>query len=137
MPLSDSAIALLESLPRLGPHMFTGPWNKPVSAVVISRAPKTIGHDVTTHSFRATFRAWVQEHTAYPEDVAELSLAHVNSDATRAASARGEFLAKRRLLMAGWAMFCETGTTGTRDKFVAISGQFSGAGNGTGLGGFS
>jgi integrase len=120
VPLSDPAIALLESLPRLGPHIFTGPRNKPISDVVISRMPKNLGQDVTTHGFRATFRTWVQEHTAYPEDVAELSLAHVNSDATRAAYARGELVEKRRLLMADWAKFCETASTWTRGNVVAI-----------------
>jgi hypothetical protein len=39
-------------------------------------------------------------------------LAHVNSDATRAAYARSELIDTRRELMSGWAKFCETGRAG-------------------------
>lgn len=123
VPLPGAAVSLLESLPRLGPHVFTGPRGKPITDVVISRAPKTIGYDVTAHGFRATFRTWIQEHTAYPEEVAELALAHVNSDATRAAYARGELVDKRRLLMNEWEKFILNGHTKQDDKVVNIGGR--------------
>ena len=90
----------------------------------VSKVPELLGHGATVHGFRATFRTWAQEHTAYPEDVAELSLAHVNSDATRAAYARGELVEKRRLLMEDWAKFCETGKTGRKGKVFAIGERY-------------
>jgi hypothetical protein len=40
--------------------------------------------------------------------VDELALAHVSSDATRAAYARDELLPKRAQLMRAWARFCAT-----------------------------
>jgi len=49
--------------------------------------------------FRSTFRIWAQECTHVADEVAELALAHVGTDATRAAYARGELLDKRRKLM--------------------------------------
>lgn len=36
-------------------------------------------------------------------------MAHVNSDATRAAYARSELIEKRRKLMADWERFCREG----------------------------
>ncbi len=109
VPLPDAAVALLESLPRLSQYLFTGARGGQITDATISKAPKRIGYDVTAHGFRATFRTWTQEYTAYPEEVCELALAHVNSDATRAAYARGELVGKRRLLMADWAKFCREG----------------------------
>jgi hypothetical protein len=64
-----------------------------------------MGHHVTAHGFRATFRTWAQEHTGYVEEVPELALAHVNSDRTRTAYARGELIEKRGQLMEDWEHF--------------------------------
>jgi hypothetical protein len=58
---------------------------------------------------RACFRTWAQEHTSTPEEVVELCLAHVNSDATRVAYARSELIDKRRILMGKWADYCRHG----------------------------
>ena len=58
------------------------------------------------HGFRSTFKDWARSSTAYADEVSELALAHVSSDATRAAYARDELLAKRSRLMRDWAGFC-------------------------------
>ena len=119
VPLAAEAIALLNSLPRLSGYLFSGPRGKPISDVAMSKAPKLIGRDVTAHGFRATFRTWVQENTSYPEEVAELALAHVNSDATRVAYARSELIDKRRDLMADWEHFIFKGRR-KRGKVVSM-----------------
>ena len=62
--------------------------------------------DLTVHGFRSTFRTWVGEATATPNDVAEAALAHMNSDRVEAAYQRGDLFAKRRTLMDAWAEFC-------------------------------
>lgn len=85
------------------------PTGKMLSNMTLKRVLKDMGHQVTQHGFRATFRTWAQEHTSYPEEVCELALAHVNSDATRAAYARSELIEKRRNLMAVWERFCREG----------------------------
>jgi integrase len=70
---------------------------------------KRLGHStLTVHGFRSTFRDWVAEATDHPNHVAEKCLAHVVANATEAAYRRGELMAKRRALMADWAVFCST-----------------------------
>ena len=64
----------------------------------------------TTHGFRATFRTWASETTAFDKDVVETCLAHAQGELDSAYH-RGSFLAKRRLLMAAWADYCDGRTT--------------------------
>lgn len=111
VPLCSDATALLESLPRdhYTDLVFVSPRGKQLSDMTLTKVLKDMGHKVTQHGFRATFRTWAQEHTSYPEEVCELALAHVHSDATRAAYARSELTDKRRLLMADWGRFCREG----------------------------
>jgi len=122
VPLSADALAVLASTPRLGKYLFTNTRGGPMSDVAISKAPKELGYPVTAHGFRATFRTWAQEFTGCAEEVVELCLAHVNSDATRAAYARSELIDKRRVLMTQWADFCRDGAPATGDV-VPIRGR--------------
>ncbi len=109
VPLSADALAVLAATPRLGKYIFTNARGSALADAAISKVPKEFGHNVTAHGFRATFRTWAQEFTSYPEEVVELCLAHVNSDATRAAYARSELIDKRRVVMDAWADFCRHG----------------------------
>lgn len=109
VPLTPDALAVLESTPRLGEYLFTNTRGGPLTDAVLSKLPKIIGHAVTAHGMRATFRTWAQEFTNTPEEVVELCLAHVNSDATRTAYARSELIDKRRVLMQKWADYCRGG----------------------------
>lgn len=106
VPLSKSAIELLESLPRTGVHIFNNSRGNSLSDATISKAPKRIGYDVTAHGFRSTFKDWARKYTGYADEVSELALAHVSDDKTRAAYARDELIEKRRLLMTDWDKFC-------------------------------
>ncbi|MEZ5554792.1 site-specific integrase [Haliea sp.] len=119
VPLCTSAVSLLESLSRDSEYLFHNTKGGPLSDVSVSKVPKQLGHDVTVHGFRATFRTWAQEHTNYRDEVCELALAHVNSDSTRAAYARSELLDKRRLLMQDWERFCREGLP-ARGKVIRI-----------------
>ena len=119
VPLSQPALNLLTSLPTRSGYLFLNAAGNPLSDSYISRVPKLLGYDVTTHGFRSTFRTWAQECTDYAEEVCELSLAHVSTDATRAAYARGELLDRRRSLIEDWGNYCEIGSaanTGSRKK---------------------
>jgi integrase len=111
VPLCREAVDLLKSLSRDHDSevIFVSPTGKMLSNMTLTKVLKDMGHQVTQHGFRATFRTWAQEHTSYPEEVCELALAHVNSDATRAAYARSELIEKRRNLMADWERFCREG----------------------------
>ena len=106
VPLSNSAAELLEGLSRDSKFIFPGTKGQALSDMSISAVTKRMGADCVPHGFRSSFKDWARECTAYPDEVSELALAHVNSDATRAAYARSELIDKRRLLMADWERFC-------------------------------
>lgn len=57
------------------------------------------------HGFRSTFRHWRAEQTEYPNEVAEMALAHAVGNKVEAAYRRGDLLEMRRQLMKDWAEF--------------------------------
>lgn len=110
VPLSEPAIKLLKALPRLegSPYVFPAVRGGVLSDMSVSAVTRRMGLDVVPHGFRSSFKDWCRTSTAYPDEVSELALAHVNSDATRAAYARDELLPQRKQLMADWAKYCGT-----------------------------
>ena len=107
VPLSHDAVALLESVPRIegSPFVFPAVRGGAMSDVALLNVCKRMGVDATPHGFRSSFKDWARNRSAYPDEVSELALAHVNSDATRAAYARDELLPQRTKLMADWTKF--------------------------------
>ena len=67
---------------------------------------RTLRSDITVHGFRSTFRDWVAETTNYPNELAEMTLAHVVSNKVEAAYRRGDMLDKRFSMMNEWASYC-------------------------------
>jgi integrase len=61
----------------------------------------------TVHGMRSTFIDWARTSTNYPAEAQELALAHVNTDATRAAYARDGLLEIRRRMMCEWSRYCD------------------------------
>lgn len=108
VPLSGAAMALLEALPRVegSPYVFPAARGGALSDMSLSAVTRRMGVDAVPHGFRSTFKDWARSSTAFPDEVSELALAHVNNDATRAAYARDELLPKRKQLMDAWAKFC-------------------------------
>ena len=111
VPLSDRAVAVLESLPREAGNPFVfvgGSKGKPLSNMaMLMLLKKRMGRDgLTVHGFRSTFRDWAAEQTAYPNELVEMALAHTVSDKTEAAYRRGDMVEKRARLMADWATYC-------------------------------
>jgi integrase len=113
IPLSDAAVALLRSLPRIDGSEFLFPNAKgtALSDMTLTAVLRRMGRPVTAHGFRSTFRDWAGETTAYPREVIEHALAHQLADKAEAAYARGTLYEKRRRLMADWAKYCATVTT--------------------------
>ncbi|MET4161955.1 integrase [Marinobacterium sp. MBR-111] len=107
VPLSDAVLELLQRTPRMeGSNLlFTAPRGNALSDMSISAVCRRMEVDATPHGFRSCFKDWARSRTAYPDEVSELALAHVNSDATRAAYARDELLPQRARMMADWAKF--------------------------------
>jgi integrase len=108
IPLSQPAIALLNNLPRSDESLYVFSTHRggPLSDMSISAVCRRMEVPAVPHGFRSTFKDWCRISTAYPDEVSELALAHVNSDATRAAYARDELLPKRARLMRDWAKYC-------------------------------
>jgi|AntDeeMetagen681_2_1112603.scaffolds.fasta_scaffold00053_29 integrase len=122
VPLTDAAMGLINSMEPGAPDalLFAGPKGDIPSNNFLSALLKRMDQPVTAHGFRSTFKDWAREHTAYADEVSELALAHVNSDATRAAYARSELLDKRRQLMGDWEQYCYHGKAQDAAKVVQI-----------------
>ncbi len=121
VPLSDAALALIKSMPRIDGTdlIFPGTKGQALSdmslTAVIRRmnggAPTWVdkdGNTITVHGFRSTFRMWAAESTNYPREVAEHALAHQLPDAVERAYQRGTQFTKRAAMMNEWAKFCGT-----------------------------
>ncbi len=110
VPLSDRAVKLLKALPRFegSEFVFTAVRGGALSDMGISAVCRRMGVAAVPHGFRSSFKDWCRSSTAYPDEVSELALAHISSDATRAAYARDELLPQRAQLMRDWAKFCGT-----------------------------
>ena len=110
VPLTERALEILEEIkPISGKSQLLFPssqnWGKMMSDATLSAAVKRMGHKVTVHGFRSTFRDWASETRSYPNDVVEMALAHANRNKTEAAYKRGKLLDKRRELMDDWDDF--------------------------------
>jgi integrase len=125
VPLNDAAMEVLKRMEPGKPDalIFPGPKGDVPSNNFLTSLLKRMNIKVTAHGFRSTFKDWARERTAYADEVSELALAHVNSDATRAAYARSELLDKRRQLMGDWEQFCYHGKAQAPGKVVAIGVQ--------------
>lgn len=107
VPLSGAALELLKNLPRMAGSdlVFTAPRGGVLSDMSLLEVLRRMEADAVPHGFRSTFKDWCRSSTAYADEVSELALAHINSDATRAAYARDELLPKRARLMEDWAQY--------------------------------
>jgi integrase len=124
VPLSDAAMNLLLSLPRLDGSEFIFPSAKGgllsdmTLTAVIRRMDQAqvdagetgwrdnAGKVITAHGFRSSFRDWAGETTAHAREVIEHALAHQLADKAEASYARGTLFEKRRRLMKDWAAYC-------------------------------
>jgi len=112
VPLSDQAISVLKEMANIRYNEFVFPGareNKPISDASVSEVLKRMKRkDITKHGFRSTFRDWAAEMTHFPNQVAEMALAHTIGDKVEAAYRRGDLFEKRRKLMEAWANYCDT-----------------------------
>ncbi len=132
VPLSDAALALLESMPkdRDVDVVFAGTKGQPLSDMSLTAVIRRMngndkpvwadanGGGVTVHGFRSSFRMWAAETTNYPREVAEHALAHQLPDAVERAYQRGSQFAKRAALMAEWSAYCATVQTDAVVKLI-------------------
>jgi integrase len=112
VPLSTAAVKLLNALPRMkdNDHLFPAPRGGQLSDMSLSAVTKRMGVDAVPHGFRSTFRDWCAERTHYPNEVAEMALAHTIGNKVEAAYRRGDLLLKRARLMSDWCKFINSPT---------------------------
>jgi integrase len=98
VPLSEAAVALIERMRtvRQDNHVFPSERiGKPLSNMAMLTLLRRMGRsDLTTHGFRATFRTWAADRTAFPREVIEAALAHVVGSKVEAAHQRGDLFEK-------------------------------------------
>lgn len=119
VPLSEAAVALLRRLPVMmgNPFVFPAPRGGELSDMALSQTMRRV-HEAdldggffdeqskrpaVPHGLRSTFRDWVSEETNYPNEMAEVALAHKISNAVEAAYRRKDMVEKRRRMMEAWS----------------------------------
>jgi integrase len=79
---------------------------RPLSDMTLLKILRCANIPYTVHGFRSAFRDWAAEQTSYPGEVAEAALAHTVANKVEAAYRRTNYLDKRRVMMADWAIYC-------------------------------
>ena len=112
VPLSEAAVAVLKSMPSGRPdaYVFPAGHGGRLSDMTISAVLRRLDVDAVPHGFRSTFRDWAAERTSYPNEVAEMALAHAVGNKVEAAYRRGDLFEKRLAMMNDWARFCASET---------------------------
>lgn len=111
IPLSGAALALVRSLldgtdgELVFPGAKKGKSLSSMAMLTVLRRMKRAG--LTVHGFRSTFRDWAAECTTYPNEVAEMALAHTVDDKVEAAYRRGDMFLRRKQMMDDWAAYCD------------------------------
>ena len=114
VPLSSRAVEVLNETKKLGSdYLFPGQRGGKLSGMAMAMLLRRMGHVVTVHGFRSSFRDWAAEMTAFPHEVCEMALAHTIANKAEAAYRRGDIFEKRRLLMDGWEEFCSSADSDT------------------------
>jgi integrase len=108
VPLSDAVVEMLAALPRLADTdtVFWSPRGGELSDMALTAVLRRMNVSAVPHGFRSTFRDWAAECTNYPNEVAEMALAHAVGDKVEAAYRRGDLYEKRARLMDEWATYC-------------------------------
>jgi len=120
VPLAAQALRLLDELKALtGATEFLLPslisTKRVMSENTLNTALRRIGFgadEMTSHGFRATFSTLANESGLWNPDAIERALAHVESDDSRRAYARGEHWGERVRLADWWAGFLDSLRTG-------------------------
>jgi integrase len=111
VPLSSAALKVLSGLKETAQSNFIFPGmrlNTSLSNMAFLQLLKRMGrNDLTAHGFRSSFRDWAAERTVYPNEMAEMALAHSVGTKVEAAYRRGDMLDRRRDMMTAWADYCE------------------------------
>jgi integrase len=90
---------------------FPAPKGGSLSDMALTQVLRRMKVNAVPHGFRSTFRNCCAEQTQYPNEVAEMALAHAVGNKVEAAYRRGDLLEKRRQLMRDGSMFAKKGSS--------------------------
>jgi integrase len=123
VPLSDRAVEIVRIMQSRRENDFVFPGRSGgLSNMSLLAMLRTMGHSITAHGFRSSFRTWAAEHTNFARELAEAALAHVVGDKVEQAYQRGDLFEKRRRLMQSWSDYCAKPSRAV-GKVTAIIGQ--------------
>jgi integrase len=113
VPLAPRARNIISATPEIedNPYVFPGARkNRPLSNMAMLELLRGMRPGLTVHGFRSAFRDWAAEATDFPNEVAEMALAHTIENDVECAYRRGDPFEKRKKLMEAWADYCCLGT---------------------------
>lgn len=107
VPLSAAALALIDRQPQGtgGDLVFAATRGGQLSDMTLSAVLRRMNVPAVPHGFRSTFRDWAAERTNYPNELAEMALAHAIDNKAEAAYRRGDMFERRASMMADWSAF--------------------------------
>jgi integrase len=110
VPLSDQAIAIIESMPRLGCYVFPSDHtieHQPFFPNALTNCIKRAGFAGTMHGMRTSFRNWGADDEAHKfrREVLESCLAHRVGDEAERSYWTSDMINRRRVVMETWANY--------------------------------
>lgn len=111
VPLTDAMLKILKSLPREDGNelVFIGTrTGERIGKMTMPMLVDAMGHDVTIHGFRSSFRDWCADRTTFPREMAEIALSHKVGTEVERAYLRSDVFEKRRSLMEKWSVYVST-----------------------------
>jgi integrase len=107
VPLSARAIEILKQQQHSpGEYVFTGRNKTRLADRTMWNLLEFMGIKTSVHGFRSTFRDWCGNQTDFPREHVEEALAHQVGSAVERAYRRKVGLAKRRMIMDAWSVYC-------------------------------
>jgi integrase len=108
VPLSDQAIEIIQSMPRVGRYMFPSDHaeeHQPFLPNALTNCIKRAGQNGTMHGMRTTFRNWGGESVEhnFRREVLEHCLSHRVGDEAERSYWTGEMIERRREALQAWA----------------------------------
>ncbi|MDP6537621.1 MAG: integrase arm-type DNA-binding domain-containing protein [Gammaproteobacteria bacterium] len=121
VPLCPQAIKILKAQPDKKGLVFKTHSKKEIPNAYLSPLPDALGFDAVAHGFRTTFRTWGQEQQRFTEEVLELCMKHVDTDATRAAYARSQLFDERKKVLTEYSKWAINGVSLNVSKVVPLA----------------
>ncbi len=105
IPLSGKALEVLDEAREIADSsglLFPTITGRVMHSTALAGLLRDLGIGGTTHGLRSSFRDWAAEN-GVDDKVAEMCLAHINSDRTEAAYLRTDMIEARRRVLEDWA----------------------------------